>query len=291
MAFNNLKTVYPDLWHCLKSLKTLKITGNPVADITPGAFIHLNKLTSIHVDKSILFEFNVTILNPTIYSETKLPPPKVMVEDVNFLLCDSGNCWLPNSPEISKIKKICFVIFTFIIAISIFTVTPDMPARKIPEKDVPDARILVKYIVAVVGGIIGAVVVIALVVFAVVFRKKRYLLQKGTGRLKQHYPTICCWNERFIVKYMIYCFSHGLQQQLETRNTMCPMDVTLIRVRFFPIIYVTALRSGDNLEHQSTLNRLQKEAGLPIDLLKYSPTERRWRCTGSAVQPRLSKLN
>ena len=75
VAFNNINTIHPDLWHCLKSLKTLKITGNPVANITPGAFIHLNKLTSIHVDKSILFEFNVTILNPTIYSEAKLPPP------------------------------------------------------------------------------------------------------------------------------------------------------------------------------------------------------------------------
>ena len=54
-----------------------------------------------------------------------------------------------------------------------------MPARKIPEKDVPDARILVKYIVAVVGGIIGAVVVIALVVFAVVFRKKGISCRKA----------------------------------------------------------------------------------------------------------------
>ena len=55
-------------------------------------------------------------------------------------------------------------------------------------------------------------------------------------------------------------------------------------------INVMGLWSGDNLKHQNTLNHLQKEAGLPIYYLTTPPTKRWWQCTGSAVQPRLSKV-
>ena len=50
--------------------------------------------------------------------------------------------------------------------------------------------------------------------------------------------------------------------------------------------------SGDNPELQSTLNHLlMRRPGCRLNYLKYSPTERQWQHTGSAVQPRLSELN
>ena len=50
--------------------------------------------------------------------------------------------------------------------------------------------------------------------------------------------------------------------------------------------------SGDDPELQGTLNHLlTRRPGCQLNYLKYSPTEWRWQCTGSAVQPRLSELN
>ena len=57
---------------------------------------------------------------------------------------------------------------------------------------------------------------------------------------------------------------------------------------------INAMRpeSGDDPEPQSTLNHLlMRRPGCRLNYLKYSSTEREWRCTGSVVQPRLSKLN
>ena len=89
VAFNNLKTIHPDLWHCLKSLKTLKITGNPVVEVTPGAFLPLNNLSRLYVDLPILENFHRPILISLSRKDTK-----IVAEDVNYLPCNSSSCYL-----------------------------------------------------------------------------------------------------------------------------------------------------------------------------------------------------
>ena len=50
--------------------------------------------------------------------------------------------------------------------------------------------------------------------------------------------------------------------------------------------------SGEDPELQSTPKMPPtKKAGLPTELSQLFPNRRWWQCTGSAVQPRLSKLN
>ena len=98
MSWNNLKIIYNDLWICLNSLETLSTTGNPVAKISLGAFAPLKKLTTIHIDLHILVTFNITILNPMTYSKATTAP-KIVVEDVSSLPCNSSSCWLKKAED------------------------------------------------------------------------------------------------------------------------------------------------------------------------------------------------
>ena len=107
VSWNTLKIIPIDLWYCLNSLETLKITGNPIAEISPRAFTPLNKLTIVHIDVHTLVTFNITILNPTTYSEAKTPP-KVVIEDVNSLLCDSSSCWLKRAEDEGLMSRYMF---------------------------------------------------------------------------------------------------------------------------------------------------------------------------------------
>ena len=95
---NNLNIIHNDSWICLNSLETLNITGNPVTEISPAAFAPLNKLTTVHIDLHTLVTFNITILNRTTFSKAKTPP-KIVVEDVNSLPCNSSSCWLKKAED------------------------------------------------------------------------------------------------------------------------------------------------------------------------------------------------
>ena len=90
LAFNNLTSIYHDLWLCLKSLETLIITGNPIIEISPGAFFPLSDLRTLYLDLHMLAKFCLPILN----SMQNLKDVKLAVEDVKSLPCNSSSCYL-----------------------------------------------------------------------------------------------------------------------------------------------------------------------------------------------------
>ena len=88
---NSLQNISGGMWEGLTSLQHLRLTGNHVNIIGPGAFSNLPQLKTVHVGTHTFNTFNVQLLNPSTYPNTK-KPPRVEVEDVRTLVCDKKLC-------------------------------------------------------------------------------------------------------------------------------------------------------------------------------------------------------
>ena len=90
---NSLQNISGDMWEGLTSVQDLRLTGNKFINIGPGAFSNLPQLNTLYVSTQTFTTFNLLLLSPSTYPDTK-KTPKLAVEEARTLVCDKTLCEL-----------------------------------------------------------------------------------------------------------------------------------------------------------------------------------------------------
>lgn len=90
---NDLVTIHGDIWIGLRSLKTLRISDNPIQTLPVKGFSNFPNLTLVMVDLLIMKSFGEELCDHATYPNTEIAP-QVGLQHGTDLPCNSSMCWL-----------------------------------------------------------------------------------------------------------------------------------------------------------------------------------------------------